>query len=305
MEDLRLIRSFVTTVTCQGTFSTAARLLEITPAAVSKNVQKLEEQLGVRLFSRTTRALRITEEGQLIYEHYAAALRDIEMARQVVPKRKDSVAGLVRVTLTSSFGRHVVMPLISSFLRLHPQVRIDVRLDDRLTSMVQDGFDVGIRGGKVPESGRFVARRIAPLQRVVCGSPAYLARCVEPRHPSELAAHECVLWRNPQLGKVFPWEFEIDGRTVSVPVAGRLVCEDLDTVAEAGVRGDGLVMLGAYRAIPLIQNGSLQPVLGRFVSRSRYYYIHYPNRQFLAPRTRLLVNFLREHIAAMNLNQID
>jgi len=298
MEDIRLIRSFVATVVGQNSFSAAARALEITPAAVSKNVKRLEEELKVRLFSRTTRALRITDEGQLVYEHYANALRDIDRAHQVAANRNDELAGTVRITITSSFGRYIVLPLLSEILRTHPKLRLDVKLDDHLTDMIQEGFDIGIRGGKYPRNGRFVARRLAPLHLMVCGSPSYFARHPEPKMIEDLGDHECIQWRNPQTGKLFPWTFDIDGKLTQIAVGGRLICNDLEALAEAGLRADGLVMLGAYRVLPLIEAGLLRPVLGQFSVQS-HYYIHYPNRQFLAPRTRVVVNFLIERIRTL------
>ena len=302
MEDLRLIRSFVATVMAQSSFSSAARVLEVTPAAVSKNVKRLEEALGVRLFSRTTRALRLTDEGRLIYERYVSALHDIEMARQVAVSHNDELSGVVRLTTTSSFGRYIILPLLSEFLRAHPHLRFDIKLDDHLTDMVKEGFDIGIRGGKTPKSGRFVARRLAPLRLMVCGSPAYFSRHPEPGTLEALDEHECVQWRNPELGKLFPWEFQTGGRTVQIPMRSRLICDDLEAVTEAGLRGDGLVMLGTYRAVPLVEAGLLRPVLGQFAVQSRYYYIHYPNRQFLAPRTRLVLDFLMDRIESLKLN---
>jgi len=292
MEDIQLIRSFVTTVTNQSNFSAAARTLEVTPAAISKNVKRLEEALGVRLFSRSTRALHLTDEGRLIYTHYASALHSIDKARSAATSLKDELSGVVRITMTSAFSRFVILPLLSELLRKHPQIKLDIKLDDHLTDMIKEGFDIGIRGGRAPRTGRFVARRLAPLQLVACGSPTYFSRRSAPIYPDELNEHNCIRWRNPHDGKLFPWQFEVNGRVIHIPVCGQLIFDDLDAVTEAGLRGDGLVMIGVYRAAPLIKAGLMQAVLEQFSAPPRYYYIHYPTRKFLAPRTRLVLDFL-------------
>ncbi len=294
VEDLRLIKSFVAVVASGNNFSAAARELSLTPAAVSKNIKRLEEQLAVRLFYRTTRALKLTPEGQLIHERYAAALAQLELARELAGEQRHGSHGTVRITLTSSFGRHVVMPLLDQFMRQYPDIRLDVSLSDQLTDMIREGYDVGVRGGPEPDTGSFVIRKLAALQPMVCAAPIYLAQHGEPRHPSELEGHNCIVWKHPETGRVVPWEFRVRGRGLSIRGSGSLICSDLETIADMAVRGVGLAVIASYRAAPLLAQGALQEVLATFRPPPRHFYIHYPNRKFLAQRVRLLVDFLIE-----------
>lgn len=296
MEDLRLIRSFVVVVTNDNNFSAAARELSLTPAAISKNIKRLEEQLSVRLFYRSTRALSLTPEGRLIHERYAAALSQIDLARDLVAEQQHGSQGTVRITLTSSFGRHVVMPLLDEFTRRHPNIRLDVSLGDQLNDMIRDGYDIGVRGGPEPDAGSFVIRKLAALQPMVCGSPEYLARHGEPSRPEDLERHRCILWKHPETGRIVPWEFRLRGRTQTVRVAGAVVCDDLDAIAEMAARGAGLAVVASYRVAAQQPGGALREVLAAYRSPPRHFYIHYPNREFLAHRVRLLADFLIERI---------
>lgn len=296
MEDIRLIKSFVTVVACRSNFSAAARELSLTPAAISKNIKRLEDQLGVRLFYRTTRALRLTPEGQLIHERYAAALAQMALARELALGQRHGSHGTVRITLTSSFGRHVVMPVLEDFMRQYPQIRLDVSLEDRLNDMIREGYDIGVRGGPEPDAGSFVIRKLATLQPMVCASPSYLEEYGEPQHPSELEQHNCILWKHPETGRTVPWEFRVRGRVQLVRGSGSLVCGDLDAIAEMAVRGTGLAVIASYRAMPLLDSGALREVLLPYRSAPRHFYLHYPNREFLVQRVRLLVDYLIAHV---------
>ncbi len=297
MEDLRLIKSFVTVVASGNNFSAAARELSLTPAAVSKNIKRLEEQLAVRLLYRSTRALKLTPEGQLIHERYAAALAQLDLARELATTQRHGSHGTIRITLTSSFGRHVVMPVLDDFMRQYPEIRLDVNLEDRLNDMIREGYDVGVRGGPEPDAGSFVIRKLAALQPMVCAAPSYLAAHGEPQHPSELEGHSCIAWKHPETGRVVPWDLRERGRRASIRVSGALICSDLETIADMALRGAGLAVIASYRAEPLLAAGALREVLEAYRPPPRHFYLHYPNREFLAHRVRLLVDFLLSRIA--------
>ncbi len=300
MQDLRLINSFLKVVAQGGNFSAAARELSLTPAAISKNIKRLEEELGVRLFLRNTRALSLSPEGRLVYEKYTIALEHIQDAHRLAAAQGKENSGLVRITMTSSFGRHVVLPVLQEFIQLYPDIRLDINLDDHLTDMIRDGYDIGVRGGPSPDGGSFVIRKLAPLQPMVCGSPAYLKRFGEPERPEDLAGHRCILWKHPVTGRPFPWEFKVGHHTVTTRVEGAWQCGDLDAVHDLVMRGAGLGIVASYRAAPLIAAGKLREVLGEFRLAPRHYYIHYPNREFLAHRVRVLVDFLIDRIPALS-----
>lgn len=296
MEDLRLIKSFLTVVAQGNNFSAAARELSVSPAAVSKNIKRLEEELGVRIFHRNTRSLSLTQEGRLIFEKYTVALDHIEQARRMAAAQGKDSSGLIRITMTRAFGRHVVMPVLQEFVAVYPDIRLDVSLDDHLTDMIRDGFDIGIRGGPHPDGGSYIIRKLAPLQPLVCASPSYLKRWGTPRHPDELVGHQCVLWKHPLSGRPFPWEFKVDAGTVTTEVKGSLLCSDLEVVYDMVLRGSGLGIVASYLASPMLEAGRLREVLAPFRPPPRHYYIHYPHRDFLAQRVRLLVDFLLKRI---------
>ena len=296
MEDLRLIRSFLTVVAQGNNFSAAARELSVTPAAISKNIKRLEETLGIRVFHRNTRSLSLTPEGRLVFEKYTIAMEQIEQARRLAAARGSDNRGLIRITMTRSFGRHVVMPVLQEFLAVYPDIDLDVSLDDHLTDIIRDGFDVGVRGGPHPDGGSYIIRKLAPLQPLVCAAPAYLKRQGEPRHPDELVHHNCILWKHPLTGRPFPWEFKVGGKTVTTEVAGSWQCSDLEAVHDLILRGAGLGIVASYRAAPLIAAGKLREVLPDHRPPARHYYIHYPHRELQAKRVRLLVDFLLDRI---------
>ncbi len=198
--------------------------------------------------------------------------------------------------MTRSFGRHVVMPVLQDFVQAHPGIELDLSLDDHLTDMIRDGFDLGIRGGPHPEGGSYIIRKLAPLQPLVCASPAYLKRHGVPRHPDELSGHACLHWKHPMTGRPFAWEFKLGGSTVTTQAPGPVLCSDLDAVHDLVLRGAGLGIVASYRAAPLLASGKLREVLAEFRPPARHYYLHYPHRQFLAQRVRLLVDFLLERI---------
>ncbi len=297
MEDLRLIKSFLTVVAQGNNFSAAARVLSLTPAAVSKNIKRLEEDLGIRMFHRNTRSMSLTPEGRLVFEKYAMALEYIEEAHRLASARGKDNSGLIRITMTRSFGRHVILPVLQEFVIAYPDIHLDVSLDDHLTDMIRDGFDVGIRGGPNPDGGSYIIRKLAPLQPLVCAAPGYLKRFGEPKRPDELAHHNCILWKHPTTGRPFPWEFKVGGSTVTTEASGSLLCSDLDAVHDLVLRGAGLGIVASYRAAPLLAAGKLREVLASFRPPARHYYIHYPHREFLAKRVRLLVDFLLDHIS--------
>jgi DNA-binding transcriptional LysR family regulator len=170
---------FVRTVEA-GSFAGAAKKLGITPVAVSKNVQRLEQRLGVRLLRRSTRKLSVTEEGRLYYERCVGPLRELESAESAITEKGKSPTGAIKVTSLSPFGRAYVLPLIPAFSRLYPGIELELRLDDAVSDMIAGGYDVGIRAGEARD-GSMVMREVAPLNFVVCGAPSYFAETLDGR----------------------------------------------------------------------------------------------------------------------------
>ena len=193
MKSIRGVIGFVQAVEA-GSFAGAAKKLGITPVAVSKNVQRLERQLGVRLLQRSTRKLSVTEEGRAYYERCTGPLRELESAHTAIGERGRSPTGTLKVTCLSPFGRTYVLPLIPSFSRLYPGIELELHLDDAVSDMIAGGYDVGIRAGEARD-GTMVMREVAPLHFVVCGAPSYLAERGVPSTPADLTMHNCLRLR--------------------------------------------------------------------------------------------------------------
>jgi DNA-binding transcriptional LysR family regulator len=294
VEGIRGVIGFVKTVAA-GSFAAAAKELGVTPVAVSKNVQRLEQQLGVRLLQRSTRKLSLTDEGRLFYERCTGPLQELEGAQSAVKDTSRTPAGVLRVTSVSPFGRTYVLPLLPEFSRRYPKIQIELHLDDALSDMIAQGYDVGIRAGKMRD-GSMVVRPIAPLDFVVCGSPAYFAEHGVPRTPAELAQHNCLRVRLRSSGPAMNWLLGAQRSPVSPPVGGNFIAGDMTTLVTAAAHGQGLALAPLPLVLPLLRSGALQVVLPQSLSRGMQVFIHYPNRRNLPVRVRSFVDFLLEQL---------
>lgn len=293
-DSMRGVLSFVKTVS-SGSFVAAARELGITPVAVSKNVVRLERELGVRLLQRSTRKLGVTREGQLFYERCADPLRELESARSAARERASAMTGVVRVTGVAPFTQTYVQPLIAAFARVYPNVEVELDLDDNITDMIGEGYDVGFRAGRVAHAS-VVARRIAMLPFVVCGSPDYLARQPPPRAPSDLEAHNCLRLRHRASGRLIDWTLVRGDERVTPEVRGNLVSNDLTALITAAVHGQGLAYAPLPRVLPLLRSGELKLVLPDWIWPGFEVSLHYPSRKGLPARVRAFVKFMLEHL---------
>ena len=286
---------FVRTVEA-GSFAGAARKLGITPVAVSKNVQRLEQRLGVRLLRRSTRKLSLTEEGRLYYERCVGPLRELESAESVIREQGRSPTGTIRVTSLSPFGRTYVVPLIPAFSRRYPGIELELRLDDAVSDMIAGGYDVGIRAGEARD-GSMVMREVAPLNFVVCGAPSYLAERGVPLTVADLSKHNCLRLRGRgPAARALEWRLGPAGAVVSPPIKGNFLAHDMITLVTAAVHGQGLAFAPLPLVLPLFRTGALRPVLPECVSQPARIFIHYPSRKHLPARVKAFVNFMLEHL---------
>ncbi len=249
---------FVRTVEA-GSFAGAARKLGITPVAVSKNVLRLEQRLGVRLLQRSTRKLSLTEEGRQYYERCVGPLRELESAESAITEKGKSPSGTVRVTCLSPFGRTYVLPLIPAFSRLYPGIELDLRFDDAVSDMIAGGYDVGIRAGEARD-GSMVMREVAPLNFVICGAPSYFAERGIPLTVADLSKHNCLRLRGrgPATDSL-NWRLGPKGSAASIK--GNFIAHDIATLVAAAVHGQGLVFAPLPFVLPLFRTGELRPVL--------------------------------------------
>ncbi len=294
MNSLRGIVSFVRTVSA-GSFSAAARELGITTVSVSRNVARLERELGVRLLHRTTRALSVTEEGRVLFESSRNVLADLDAAQAQIADRRGEPSGLLHVSSVRVLGRLFVVPLLKEFHLLYPRIQIELLAADRVVDMTDEGFDVGIRTGSEPDTNS-VVRKIADLPRLVCASPDYIAAYGTPSSPGELLAHDCICFRSPSTGRLAPWEFTGNDDAMAIAVKGTLLLNDLLAVRDAAIAGLGLAQLPACLTMPHVHAGRLVPVLLDYVPPPTPLFIQYAARKLQPARVRVFVEFMLERL---------
>lgn len=292
MDRLDSMEAFVR-VAESHSFSEAARRLGLSKSVVSRQVSALEGHLGARLFHRTTRSLSLTEVGQAYYEHCSRILAEIEEANLSVSSLQAEPRGKLRVNAPMSFGILHLAPLLPAFLERHPQIDIDMAMNDRFVSLVEEGFDVAVRIGKLEDS-TLIARHLAPIRRVVCASPAYLQRHGTPLTPDDLAGHDCLCYSN--LATPDEWQFcTADDRRWPVEVNGRLRVNNGDALRAAALAGIGLAMLPSFIVGRDLQAGTLVSILADFIPQSIAAHAVYPHNRHLSPKVRAFVDFLAEH----------
>lgn len=296
MKQLQGLLAFVEAATT-GSLTAAADRLEVTPAAVSKSLARLEEQLGVRLLHRSTRRLSLTEEGRGFLASARLALRALDDAVADVSQAARTPAGRVRISVGVAFGRRWVLPALPALVQKHPALAIDVDLDNRPVDLVAEGFDIGIRGGVIEDSS-LVARRICRLPLVLVASPSYLKQAGVPRRVEDLASHRCAAVRHS--GNVTtPWRFVRAGKRVEIVPEAAISVSDPEALIDLALAHAGIVQTGLHHALPYLRSGRLKIVLhGQHDPGDREFVLHYPHRQFLAPRVRVVVDALMAHFAA-------
>lgn len=298
MKNLQGLVSFVESA-AGGSFTAAAQRLDLTPAAVSKNVMKLESQVGVRLFNRTTRRLTLTAEGAAFAERARDALRGLDEAVSAVSRAGGSVSGRVRISVGIAFGRQFVLPLAATLTEQHPQLEVEVSLDNRPVDLVAEGFDIGVRGGVIVDSS-LVARRVARLPVVLVASTDYLRHYGVPMHATDLAAHRLLAVRHAS-GAVSAWRLRKPGgrgHLDFVPPA-RVLASDPEALVDLALAGHGICQTGLWHVVPHLQAGRLRLVMADVHDPGeREIVLHYPHRQFLSARVRTVVDALLMHFAA-------
>jgi DNA-binding transcriptional LysR family regulator len=289
MENLTDIAVFVRVVE-RGSFTLAADGLALSRAAVSKYVSRLEERLGARLLHRTTRRLSLTEAGAALFEASRGAIERIEEAEAAVAQLQSAPRGRLKVSAPMSFGILHLGPAIADFAGEHPQVTLDLRLDDRFVNLVEEGIDVAVRIGALTDSS-LVARKLAAARSVTCASPEYLARFGEPETPEDLVSHNCLVYSylsNPNV-----WRYAApDGREVSVAVSGAFRINNGIVLAQAAAAGHGIVASPTFYVAEAIRARRLKPILAPFRLPEIGIYAVYPQRSHVPPKVRAFVDFL-------------
>jgi len=289
---------FFSTLAAARSLSAAARELGITTPAVSKRLAQMESRLGMSLVNRTSRRMSLTPEGELYLTHARRILGEIDDLSELLGVSKATPQGLLRVNATLGFGRSHVAPLISRFIRKHPHVEVQLQLSVNPPPLTDDAFDICIRFGAPPDT-RVIARRIAPNRRLLCASPAYLARHGEPKTPHDLTHHNCIGIRQGEEA-YGAWRLS-SGRgrrqqADTVKIRGNLTTNDGEIAVNWALDGHGIVMRAEWDVARLLRSGRLVQVLAQYDTPDADIYAVYPQRHQLAGRVRAFVDYLAQSL---------
>jgi DNA-binding transcriptional LysR family regulator len=298
MKALSDLRLFVR-VAHAGSLSEAARALDMTPAAASAAIKRLEGELGVPLFVRSTRHLRLSTEGELFLDDCRAGLDLLTQARDRLTAGHEQVSGVVSFSIPSDLGRNVVLPWLPAFQARHPQVQIRLQVSDRVTDLVRQPVDLALRYGDPPDSS-MVSLSVAPLnRRALCASPAYIARHGAPRTPHELVLHNCLCYLLSDRTHDH-WTFMRGAEIAEVEVRGSFQCDDGDAVRRLALRGEGIIYKSTLDVAADLHSGALVRLCPDWQGEPAALNLICPGRRHLRPAMRLLHTFLVEQFQALD-----
>ncbi len=274
-----------------GSFTAAAQSLSVSPSAVSKTIQRLERQLGLRLFTRTTRSLVLTPEGHEMHERALQVLRSVEDLVQSAAAVQSEPSGTLKIAAPLPIGTRLLAPALPEFHRRYPNINIDLRLNDRFVNLVEEGIDVAIRIGNLADSN-LISRGFGTNRVSAFASPAYLATHGTPRKPEDLRDHDCVNFRYQTTGQTLKWEFRVGSRTREFTPDAAIVVDVSDAVVEVLAAGGGIGMVAWWIASPYVERGLLVPVLYEFsVDRSTITAV-WPESRRASPNVKAFISFL-------------
>lgn len=275
----------------RGSFAAAARGLGADPSTLAKSVSRLEASLGLRLFHRTTRQVRLTPDGERLFERCQRVLAELEALESDASDAHAEPAGVLRVDAPIVYGRKVLLPLLAQLVDRHPALELEVRLSDAYADMIRDGIDVAVRVGELGDS-TLVARRIASQEMILCAAPAYLQRRGRPRRVDALAAHSPILFRRPSSGRDRPWHLAVDGKVVTLAPVARLRFNDGEAMVEAARLGLGIAQLPHYMVEDEIARGSLVELLRRHRPPATPIHAVIPASRMVPARVRVFLDAL-------------
>lgn len=280
----------------QRSFTAAAARLQVTPSAISQAVRALEERLGVRLVQRTTRSVGLTEAGERLVSQLRPSLENVRDTLDSFADQRDVPAGTLRLEVPRIAYHRVIRPHLPAFLAAHPRIRVELRIDDGFSNIIESGCDAGIRIGEMLERD-MIAVKISPEETsAVVGAPAYFAARGKPRHPRDLRDHDCITYRRIRRGDIYRWEFTVDGKEIEISVDGRVVLNDGEAMTSAALDGLGLANTLESTVREHIAEGRLQRVLARFCTPFPGLFLYYPSRAHLAPKLAAFITFLTARV---------
>ena len=298
-ENLEEPRVFLETA-LKGSLTAAAKALQISPAAASASLKKLEARLGTRLFERTTRSMRLTDEGEALLGYCERALSLLDEGAARVADENGALRGMLRVTAPSDLVRRVMLPMLDEFLEMHPGVELMLTVSDSVADVVRDHVDVALRYGEVADS-RLVVRPITAAQRIAVAAPVYLAARGTPTHPAELAQHECLSFvirqRRQQVWRFWPQHAGGDAEPLAVRINGRRIVDDAGITQRWAIEGRGIAYKSALDTADAVAAGQLVRLFPEWRGESVPFNAILPSNRFIPARSRALVKHLQMRFA--------
>jgi DNA-binding transcriptional LysR family regulator len=287
MDRVASMTAFVKVAESSG-FSAAARQLGISTSMVTTHVNALEDRLGVRLLNRTTRRVGLTEAGQAYYDRCVHILADIDEADQIVEAQQSKPRGVLRLNVSSAIPS-ILGPSVAEYVAAYPDVAVRITATGRMVDLVEEGYDMAIRIVPIPDSA-LIVRHLASYRFVVCGAPSYFARRGEPRDPSELIHHNCMMFtQSPWASE---WHFGGSGGDRSIALSGNLQTNSGETLRIAAVHGQGLIYAPTFMVADELKSGRLVPILTKFLSAELSVDAIYPHRRYLSPKVRTFIDLV-------------
>jgi DNA-binding transcriptional LysR family regulator len=273
-------------------FSAAAAVMGVTPAAISRSVARLEERLSVQLFARTTRQVRLTDDGRVYADRCRNALAELQDAERILSGRQAEASGDLRISLPTTYAHHRILPLMPAFMARHPDISIEVNIDNRNIDLIESGYDLAIRLGD-PDENRLIARKLEDAALGVFAAPSYLAAAGTPHKLIDLAKHRCIDFVMPSTGKPLPWRFVEEGKAVAFKVNAQLRCShDVLGCISYAAAGGGLYQTYDFIAAERVRTGELVEVLKPWRGAHRPFYLIYPQNRHLSSKVRVFIDYV-------------
>jgi DNA-binding transcriptional LysR family regulator len=277
-----------------SSFVAAGQRLGISASAVGKSIAKLEARLGVRLFHRTTRRLTLTEEGALFHDRCKRALEDLRDAEDILRETASQPRGRLRIG-APTIGYRFLLPVLSDFRSLYPDVQLEIDFNDRIIDVVEAGLDLVIRSGPLADSS-LMSRRLGDFRFLLCAAPAYLARAGRPTAVEDLAAHACLAFHYPTTGRAQAWVLTAGGSLSPDRLSPVLTCNNMEALREAAICGLGLAYMPDFLARDALEDGRLRVVLGEAIRDWGQFTALWPSNRGLAPKVRVFLDHLGETV---------
>ncbi|WP_347242556.1 LysR family transcriptional regulator [Nostoc sp. FACHB-888] len=290
IKSLSNLLSFVRVAEAQS-FVQASNVLGLSTSALSKAVARLEADLGVKLFHRTTRSISLTSDGVRFYEGCQQLLGELDALEAEIQGNRAAPKGRLTVSVPPAFGRVCLVPILKAFTQMFPDMTLDISMDDRHVDLAEQAVDVVIRTGQLSDSANLIASQLVTYPLVVCGSPTYFEQHPKPQHPEQLQQHSCLNFRNRATGRIYPWSFTQARKVERYAVSGSVVFDNADAIVRSTIAGLGLSQMPGFLAAEAIENGNLVEVLNIYRPLEVPVWICYLDRRFVAPRIRSFVEF--------------